>query len=94
MKLVLYSKENCCLCAGLIAKLQQVQQPSFELEIREISNDPLWIDLYQYEVPVLCLVKQTPSGQIEEQELPRVAPRSPVSELANLLQSYTVKSFP
>ncbi|MDX2255209.1 MAG: glutaredoxin family protein [Pseudanabaenaceae cyanobacterium bins.39] len=88
MKLVLYSKENCCLCEGLIVKLQQVKSPSFQLEIREINSNPHWVELYQYEVPVLCILKEDQAGQIEEQELPRVAPRSPVSELAELLQRY------
>jgi len=84
MKLILYSKQGCCLCDGLLAKLQQLQNVTFELEIRDINNNSDWFDRYQYEIPVLCYL----NTDQQEQELPRFPPRSPVSKLEALLQSY------
>ncbi|TYQ30568.1 glutaredoxin family protein [Pseudanabaena sp. UWO310] len=88
MQLILYSKPECCLCEGLIAKLQQVKQKNninFDLEIRDINSNPDWFDRYQYEIPVLCLL----SDRQQEQELPRFPPRSPVEKLESLLQRYS-----
>ena len=84
MKLILYSKQDCCLCEGLLTKLQQVKNVNFELEVREITTNPDWFDRYQYEIPVLCLL----NAQQQEQELPRFPPRSPVTKLEDLLQRY------
>ena len=84
MRLVLYSKQDCCLCEGLLAKLQQVKNLSFELEIREISSNSDWLERYQYEVPVLCLL----NDHDQEQVLPRLSPRSPIEKLESLLQRY------
>ncbi|PZU97704.1 MAG: glutaredoxin family protein [Pseudanabaena sp.] len=86
MKLILYSKQGCCLCDGLLAKLEQVKNVSFELEIRDITTNPDWFDRYQYEIPVLCIL----DAQQQEQELPRFPPRSPVSKLEELLSRYQV----
>lgn len=85
MKLILYSKQDCCLCEGLRAKLQQVKNVDFELEVREITTNPDWFDRYQYEIPVLCLL----NTRQQEQELPRFSPRSPIEKLEILLQGYT-----
>lgn len=84
MKLILYSKQGCCLCDGLLAKLQQVKSVNFELEIRDINSNSDWFDRYQYEIPVLCYL----NANQQEQELPRFPPRSPVSKLEALLQNY------
>ena len=84
MKLILYSKQDCCLCEGLLTKLQQVKNVDFELEVREITTNPDWFDRYQYEIPVLCLL----NDHQQEQELPRFPPRSPVTKLEDLLQRY------
>lgn len=84
MKLILYSKQDCCLCEGLLAKLQQVKSVDFELEVRDITSNSDWFDRYQYEIPVLCIL----SDRQQEQELPRLSPRSPVDKLEALLQSY------
>ena len=85
MKLILYSKQDCCLCEGLLAKLRQVKNMTFELEIRDITKNSDWLDRYQYEIPVLCLL----DANQQEQELPRFSPRSPVEELEVLLQGYS-----
>ncbi|NUN63287.1 glutaredoxin family protein [Pseudanabaena biceps] len=81
MKLILYSKQGCCLCEGLLTKLQQVKNVDFELEIRDIATNSDWFDRYQYEIPVLCKL----NAQQQEQELPRFPPRSPVEKLEALL---------
>jgi hypothetical protein len=88
MKLILYSKQDCCLCEGLLAKLQQVKNVEFELEIRNINSNPAWFDRYQYEIPVLCLLNDDQQANQQEQELPRFPPRSPVEKLEALLQRY------
>ena len=84
MKLILYSKQDCCLCEGLLVKLGQVKSVAFELEIRDINSNPDWRDRYQYEIPVLCLL----DANQKEQELPRFPMRSPVEKLEALLQGY------
>ena len=84
MKLILYSKQDCCLCEGLLAKLQQIKNVDFELEIRDIASNPDWFDRYQYEIPVLYLL----SDRQQEQELPRFSPRSPIEKLEALLKRY------
>ncbi len=89
MKLILYSKQDCCLCEGLLAKLQQVKNVEFELEIRDINSNPAWFDRYQYEIPVLCLLNDNQQANQQEQELPRFPPRSPVEKLEALLQRYS-----
>jgi hypothetical protein len=82
MKLILYTKQGCCLCEGLLSKLQQVRGITFELELRDITTNPEWGDRYQYEIPVLCLI----NAQQQEQELPRLSPRSPLEKLEQLLK--------
>ena len=84
MKLILYSKQDCCLCEGLLAKLKQVKDVDFELEIRDIASNPDWFDRYQYEIPVLCLL----SDRQQEKELPRFPPRLPIEKLEALLKRY------
>ena len=84
MKLILYSKQDCCLCEGLLTKLQQVKNVDFELEVREITANSDWFDRYQYEIPVLCLL----NNRQQEQELPRFPPRSPIEKLEILLQRH------
>ncbi len=84
MKLILYSKQDCCLCEGLLAKLQQVNNVDFELEIRNIASNPDWFEHYQYEIPVLCLL----NANHQEQELPRLPPRSPIEKLEAMLKRY------
>ncbi|KAK3159207.1 hypothetical protein QOZ80_2AG0147050 [Eleusine coracana subsp. coracana] len=78
-KLVLYSKPGCCLCDGLKEKLHAASLlagtpyslASLELQERDITTNPEWERLYQYEIPVL--VKVLPDGT--EEILPRLSPR-------------------
>jgi hypothetical protein len=83
MKLVLYSKPGCHLCEGLEAKLQAVRSApfnlQFDLEIRDITSRSEWFAAYEYEIPVLS---------VDGVELPRVSPRSGLSQLAQMLQKH------
>jgi anaerobic glycerol-3-phosphate dehydrogenase len=83
MHLILYSKIGCHLCAGLEAKLRQLPQPAFDLEVREITTRPDWWEAFQYEIPVLHLLV---AGQ--EQLLPRPSPRATLLQLQQMLERY------
>ncbi|CAL9097927.1 unnamed protein product [Musa textilis] len=62
--LVLYKKPGCCLCDGLEEKLHAALSlaggphslPSVDLQVRDITGNPEWEMLYQYEIPVLAKV--------------------------------------
>jgi Glutaredoxin-like domain (DUF836) len=87
MHLILYSKIGCHLCEALEAKLRSLTTPQFQLEIREITSDPDWLEAFQYEVPVLFLVQ--PTGHLI---LPRLAPRAPLSQLQQMLERYLTEN--
>ncbi|WOL06576.1 hypothetical protein Cni_G15310 [Canna indica] len=78
-QLVLYSKPGCCLCDGLKEKLNVALSLaggthsllSVDLQVRDITTNPDWERLYQYEIPVLA--KILPDGT--EETLPRLSPR-------------------
>jgi hypothetical protein len=86
MQLILYSKLGCHLCEGLLAKLQQVRDIALEIEIRDITQQSKWFDDYQYEIPVLYLK----IGE-KEQKLPRLSPRTPVSQWQKQLQAWAIE---
>lgn len=87
--LILYSKPGCHLCEGLEEKLAQIEQPNFELEVRDITTRDDWFQAYQYEIPVLCVVTPPENGQQAiEQPLPRFSPRASVAQVAQMLQKY------
>ncbi len=81
MHLILYSKVGCHLCEGLQEKLEQITDLDIQLEIREITTDPNWFDLYQYEIPVLYL-------QVDgiDRLIPRFSPRASVPQVQQILQ--------
>ncbi|MEM9925222.1 MAG: glutaredoxin family protein [Cyanobacteria bacterium P01_D01_bin.50] len=87
MKLILYSKSGCHLCEGLQEKLETILQtplfPSLELEVRDINQNEDWFATYQYEVPVLCVVKND-----KLQIIPRPSPRTSVVQLEKILRKY------
>lgn len=87
MQLVLYSKPGCHLCEGLQEKLEALSHLNFSLETRDITTRPDWFGRYQYEIPVLCRVIQTPDGEREE-ALPRLSPRASVAKVEQMLQTY------
>lgn len=90
MQLVLYSKPGCHLCEGLKEKLEALAHLDFTLEIRDITTQPDWFAAYQYEIPVLCRVISTASGEMQEETLPRLSPRAPVARVEQMLQTYWV----
>ena len=81
--LIFYSKPGCHLCEGLQEKLEQITSPSFELEMRNITQNPDWFERYQYEIPVLCI---RINGQ--EKSLPRFSPRVSIAKIAQELEKY------
>jgi hypothetical protein len=83
MHLILYSKVGCHLCEGLEQKLRSILTAADRLEIREITSNPDWWNAYQYEIPVLYMVK----GE-QENILPRLSPRAPVTQLQEMLQQH------
>ena len=87
MKFVLYSKPGCHLCEGLQEKLEAASHLPFELEVRDITTQPDWFARYQYEIPVLCRVLETPTGP-QEQPLPRLSPRAPQTRVEQMIQTY------
>ena len=86
--LILYSKPGCHLCEGLQEKLEQIQDPPIELEIRDITSRDDWFQTYQYEVPVLLKRENMVTDQWVETLLPRPAPRLSVEQLQRFLQKY------
>ena len=92
MRLILYSKPGCHLCEGLQEKLEQIQNLSFELEIRDITTHEDWFAAYEYEVPVLYLSNHGGAEDAEEEiieaPLPRPSPRASVQQLEQMLHKY------
>ncbi|KAG6490191.1 uncharacterized protein LOC122006237 [Zingiber officinale] len=92
-QLVLYSKPGCCLCDGLKEKLDAALSLeggphsllSVDLQVRDITENPEWERLYQYEIPVLA--KVLPDGS--EATLPRLSPRLSVE----LIQRKIAEAF-
>ncbi|XP_073315241.1 uncharacterized protein [Primulina huaijiensis] len=77
-KLILYSKPGCCLCDGLKEKLDAAFSLSgphsihdVQLQIRDITSNPEWEKLYQYEIPVLARIREDGTEEV----LPRLSPR-------------------
>ncbi len=87
MHLILYSKPGCHLCEGLQEKLEQIPTPVIDLEIRDITTREDWFQAYQYEIPVLFMVRD-PEMRDQEILIPRPSPRASVQQLAQLLQKY------
>jgi hypothetical protein len=81
MQLVLYSRQGCCLCAGLEEKLRGLS-PAPLLQVIDIDGDPTLQARYGLEVPLLALA----AGSGEPRLLPRVPPRLMGDALARWLQ--------
>lgn len=87
-RLILYSKPGCHLCQGLQEKLEQIQDPAFTLEVRDITSREDWFQAYQYEVPVLFGLGASAAGGETPQPLPRPAPRATIAQVQRMLQRY------
>ncbi len=95
MNLILYSKSDCCLCAGLLEKIRQIQDSlsdsgkisskilPINLDVRDINSNQEWLEKYQCEVPVLCVFREN-----QEQEIPRISPRASANKLQEILENY------
>jgi len=70
MKLVLYSRQGCCLCKGLEEKLRGLDGAP-ALQVVDVDRDPELQARFGLEVPVLA--REGPQGEL--QLLPRVSPR-------------------
>lgn len=81
--LIFYSKPGCHLCEGLQEKLAAIEAIALDLEIRDITTNSDWFALYQYEIPVLAIVRNG-----TEVNLPRFAPRTSTSTIAKKLVEY------
>lgn len=96
MHLILYSKPGCHLCEGLQDKLLSIQTFPIDLEICDITTRDDWFQAYQYEIPVLMLVRSPcPDGATGPDpdvptvlSLPRPSPRASVRQLEQMLQKY------
>ena len=63
LHLILYSKPGCHLCEGLQEKLVQIQNLDLTLDVRDITTRDDWFQAYQYEIPVLMLVREEGRGE-------------------------------
>ena len=70
MELVLYSRQGCCLCAGLEEKLRALTPPPALLVI-DVDSDAALQARFGIEVPVLAAARAEGSPV----PLPRVSPR-------------------
>lgn len=81
MQLVLYSRQGCCLCAGLEEKLRTL--PNLPpLLVVDVDSDPTLQARYGLEVPLLAVA----TGADQPRRLPRVPPRLLGDRLAQWLQ--------
>ncbi len=95
MQLILYSKPGCHLCEGLQEKLAQITTLNFDLEVRDITQREDWFAAYQYEIPVLLMVRSPRTNEADPpdspaliERLPRLSPRATVAQLEQMLQKY------
>ncbi len=87
INLILYSKPGCHLCEGLQEKLTQVQNLDLVLEVRDITTRDDWFQAYEYEIPVLVLVRSQESGvRSQESEVRNQKARETVQD-SNLYSS-------
>ena len=85
--LIFYSKPGCHLCEGLYEKLQAIDAIALNVEVRDITTNTNWFELYQYEIPVLAIVKKG-----VEVNLPRFSPRTTTKKIEEKLMGYLSSS--
>jgi len=75
--IIIYTKPDCPLCAGLLAKLMVIQpELGFTLEPRDITAQSVWFEQYQFKIPVLV---------VNGREFPTPSPRLTPERLKGLL---------
>lgn len=53
---VVYSRENCCLCDEALAEVERARKSAgFELQILDVDTDPELAARYGHEVPVVVV---------------------------------------
>ena len=97
LRLLLYSRNGCCLCEGLEQRLRELAldqlQPPLTLSVIDIDDGATPASIrahYDLQVPVLVLV------ELEQQfslELPRVSPRLGGEGLFRWLQQACTKAL-
>ncbi len=96
-KLILLSREGCCLCEGLEERLKSISfekiNPSLKLYVVNIDEGEVpkaLRDRYSLEVPVLLLEVDNPLRRIQ---LPRVSPRLSGESLLSWLRKVIQKNL-
>ena len=86
MKLLLLTRQGCCLCQGLAERLAALA-PAPEVQLVDVDADPALQTRYGLEVPVVMV----PTPNHQPQELPRVLLRLAGPALAKWLQQQLSK---
>mmetsp|Transcript_28377 Transcript_28377/g.39200 ORF Transcript_28377/g.39200 Transcript_28377/m.39200 type:complete len:198 (-) Transcript_28377:178-771(-) len=96
-KLILYSKDGCCLCDGLkekfdalfeAAKFSHNSVSGAVLEVRDITSSEELFQKYKFEIPVLARAELDDSDEIT---IPRPSPRANASQLDKHLHKFYEK---
>jgi glutaredoxin len=74
LRLTIYSKPGCHLCDEMKATVRRViQDPHISVDDIDISNDPVLVDRYGLEIPVLAINgKKVAKYRVSEEELRRM----------------------
>lgn len=93
-RLILYTRQGCCLCEGLEERLRELGlaagAPAGGLALIDVDADPQLQARYGLEVPVLA--RRSATGELYE--LPRVPPRLSGERLAQWLLRHGIPSPP
>ncbi len=82
--LLLFTRQGCCLCQGLLERLQALD-PAPSLQLVDIDGDPALQARYGERVPLLAL----PAGGAQAlRELPWVPPRLAGTRLQEWLRQH------
>jgi Glutaredoxin-like domain (DUF836) len=82
--LLLFTRQGCCLCQGLLERLQALD-PAPSLQLVDIDGDPALQARYGERVPLLAL----PAGGAQAlRELPWVPPRLVEARLQEWLRQH------
>jgi hypothetical protein len=79
LKLILYTKPDCCLCDEALEALERVRaERPFELAAVDISGDPELVRRYGERIPVVHVSGiPTFEHRVDEEELRRLLARVP-----------------